>query len=1210
MSSNDSGGVSSTRKLLSASALMAGGTLVSRALGILRTMLIVFILGNGTRQADMFSLANTIPNSLYILFAGGALNTVLVPQIVRAIRHDEDGGEAYTNRIMTAFMLVIAAVTLFMVVAAPAVMFVYSDDAWRVADLSAQYGSMIALAYCTMPQIFFYGAFVMLGQILNARDQFGPMMWAPIANNVVSIAVFGLYLGVWGTGGDHSGAFTTGQILLLGLGSTLGIVIQTLVLLPFLKKVGFKLRPRFDLRGVGLRKTFHLAKWTLGFVAVNQLVFILVSRLATSATATGAGGGTNVYDNAHLMWILPHSLITVSLATAMLPNASRLAAAQDYDGVAEEARKTMRLSLIALVPSAFAFLALAFPMAALVFGQGSGGQDADLVAWTLIGFAVGLIPFTIQFVCLRTFYALENTKTPFLLQCVIAAVNAVGALVLVFLVNNPSMVSASLALAYSIAYWVGVQVSWRQLKSRVPSLNGRDIVMHVLRLSIGSAIGAGLAWLLAQGIMNALTDSFFGPLLALVVGAGFIGVTYVAFGKLLKVRELTSLGDLIRRRLGRGDSAPASEKVEESSISPMVPTIGAQPATGAAAVDDLMPTGLHTIIADGGFNGWDLARLPEQQAPQAPVLPEIFRNQDAESTDDVLATRIRPANEFTPSPQDPRNEPSPEPSFAQLLAAGDLLSTRFRLEEPLVSRSGVETWRAHDLVLSRDVVAHVIPIGSPYLDTLLLAAQKGAVATDSRFLRILDAVRVEDPARGLGGYVVCEYAHGPSLTTLLQRGPLSAIEAAWVVRELADALAPLHTQGMFHEQLNPDNVVITNLGAVKLVGFGVEAGFYPQSSVRWSDRESADVRGLASLLYAMLVRHWPGQAGWGLPAAPIIAGETAPPHTVATGISPQLDRICSAALTERGAASDRRINTASQLAAALGSVLGTADASADLESRVRQSRSSSFAAAATATQVAFTPVSSAPAAPPATEQTAVTPTVEKTAVTPATKPRRPSRHDDDLAPTRKPYAGRPLLWTVTIAALGTLVISLVLVAINGAGSPAPASPQASSGATSQATGSANAGGTPQIVSVTSFDPQADNGSGDENPEDTAKTIDGDSTTGWPTMRYLGNPAMGGEKPGVGLVIDLGQSSTVNAVEVSFERAGTTVELRVPQTETEQAPMKSQSEWRTVATTEAGTQATLSPEQPLTTRYLLIYVTKLPEVEENRYQSTITEIAVR
>src|SRR3712207_83007 len=181
----ESGGAT---RLISASAVMAAGTALSRVMGFFRLMLLVFLFGNATRQADMFTIANTVPNSMYILLAGGVLNTVLVPQIVRAIKGDRDGGEASTNRIMTAGLLVLAAITALLTLAVPVVIWLYSAEGWKAPELSAQYSSMLVLAYYTMPQVFFYGVHVLAGQVLNARDKFGPMMWAPIANNVVSIA--------------------------------------------------------------------------------------------------------------------------------------------------------------------------------------------------------------------------------------------------------------------------------------------------------------------------------------------------------------------------------------------------------------------------------------------------------------------------------------------------------------------------------------------------------------------------------------------------------------------------------------------------------------------------------------------------------------------------------------------------------------------------------------------------------------------------------------------------------------------------------------------------------------------------------------------------------------------------------------------------------------------------------------------------------------
>ena len=203
----EAGDQASGRRLLNATAVMASGTMVSRALGFVRAILITFALGNTSRQVDAFNLALVVPNNLYMIFAGGALNTVLVPQIVRHIKHDEDAGEAFINRIMTAFLIALATVTLLACAFTPQVMGLYAPS-WRAPGLAPHWNQLTLMAYITMPQLFFFGAFFLVGQVLNARDRFGPMMWAPIVNNVVSIAVLGTYIGVWGTHGDKSAPFT------------------------------------------------------------------------------------------------------------------------------------------------------------------------------------------------------------------------------------------------------------------------------------------------------------------------------------------------------------------------------------------------------------------------------------------------------------------------------------------------------------------------------------------------------------------------------------------------------------------------------------------------------------------------------------------------------------------------------------------------------------------------------------------------------------------------------------------------------------------------------------------------------------------------------------------------------------------------------------------------------------------------------------------
>ncbi len=1172
--------VSTTKKLLSASVLMASGTLISRILGFVRVALIAFILGNGTRQADMLTVATSVPNSLYILFAGGALNTVLVPQIVRAIKNDDDGGEAYTNRIMTAFLIILAVVAILVTVGAPVVTWIYAE-AYRTPELAPQFASMVALAYLTLPQIFFYGVFFLLSQVLNARDKFGPMMWAPIANNIIAIGVLSSYLVVWGTGDDHSSAFSSGQIWLLGIGTTVGIAAQSLVLIPYLRKVGFKFRPRFDLRGTGLGKTFSLTKWTIGFVVVNQLALWVTTMLNTSATALDPDGaaGLFVYSNAHLVWILPHSLITVSLATAMLPNASRLADAGDMTAVADEATKTIRLSLVALVPAAIGFLALAFPIANLLFGNGSGAKDSSFVAVALMAFAVGLIPFTVQFVCLRTYYALENTRTPFLLQCVITAVNVGGALLFVWLLQEPTFIAAAVALSFSLAYVLGVLLSWRFLKRSLPALDGRALVLHIVRLILGAAVGGVLAYFTANAIVDALPESKLGPLFAVLAGLAIIGIVYVIIGKLLRVRELANLTELVRSRFGRRKPVTTQPETSATTSEQTEAATAPQPAAASGSMaEDLMPTQLQGVVS-----------LEDPEEEPVSIDPES-----------MVETRVRPAvvmPEGNSPAEEPDEDENAEVSTPSLGVSGELLSTRYRLEEPLARRHGIETWRAHDLQLSRDVVAHIMPAEDPRIPQVLDAARTGASATDSRFLRVLDAVADNDGGR-VGGYVICEYAVGTALSQLLPGELLSTQEATWIVLELADALTAMHAQGLFHEQLTPDNVIITANGAVRVVGFGVESVLSAmERPTSWSAKEDADLTALASLLYAMLCGHWPGGAAWGLPAAPIVAGRLAGPRRLRAAVPAKLDAVCMSVLSDRATTGDARISTASQLVGALSSVLGGTDPSLRLEERIRNGRTNS-------SDEESVPVSTlAAVAAPSRHQRLQAPS-ETSASTQefATFEEDEPGVESGGERTRR----RPLLWIIVAVLIAALALIWFLVGNNGDGDG-----QAGSGDTASASRQGGSAGELSIVSGFDFDPEADGGNAEENPEQVDNVFDDDPATGWSTVQYYNRPDMGGLKPGVGVVLDLGEVRDISSVEVQFAQPGTTVELRVPADQSaSEAPRTTEADWSIIASQQdAAVETTLTPPEDTSARFLLVYVTELPEVTAARYQTEITNIVV-
>ncbi len=418
-------------RILRSTAVMASGTVVSRLSGFVRSTLLVAALGVSL-HADIFTIANTIPNMLYILLAGGIFNAVLVPQLVRAMRNDPDGGEAYTNRVVTLAGMFLAIVTVLLVIAAPLVMSLMLDRKYGEPALAEQRQSAIDFARYCLPQVFFYGMFVLVGQILNSRRKFGPMMWAPIANNVISVGVLVVYLIAFGpaTDAEQVGGFTTGQELLLGLGSTAGIIAQFLILVPYLRAAGYHYRPRFDFRNAGLGHTLRLGVWTVLFVIVNQIAYVVVVRLASGGTAGGGDGtGITIYSNAFLIVMVPHAIITVSLATAILPRMSAQAAESDLGGLARSLASTLRGALVVIVPFAALLPVIADDVSNVIWGHGAGAEFYDRYVPTLSLFGVGLLFFTVHYLVLRGFYALEQTRTVFWIQCAVAATNITVAVV-------------------------------------------------------------------------------------------------------------------------------------------------------------------------------------------------------------------------------------------------------------------------------------------------------------------------------------------------------------------------------------------------------------------------------------------------------------------------------------------------------------------------------------------------------------------------------------------------------------------------------------------------------------------------------------------------------------------------------------------------------------------------------------------------------------
>ena len=554
--------MSRTRALLGPSTVMATGTVVSRITGIARDIALAAALGFYL-VSDAYSLGNSLPTIIYILVVGGALNAVFIPQLVRRMEKDDDGGNAYADRLITLTGSVLLALSILAVVAAPWIV-----DLYTPADYpQSQYDLAVAFARLCLPQIFFYGAYTMLSQVLNARGTFGAPMFAPIANNVVAITTFVLFIIVAGTSAAADGALTTGQVLLLGIGTTAGVVVQAAILIPVLGRAGYRWRPRFDWKGQGLGKAAKLAGWTIGLVLVNQITYIVITRLAAQANVDAAASGATAagittYQKAHLVFMLPHSVITISIVTALLPALSRLAHEGKLKEVGEDVAGAMRLVAALVVPIAAMLFVLGSDVSVLLFGYGAATTDQAAVMGDVVSiFMIGLVPFTLFYVLLRGFYAMEDTRTPFVVTVIFSVIMLALVLWLFTFLTDLGVTSAGgpqiagIALGYVLAYWCGFVVLWWWLAHRLGSLQSGATAWVLLRLLIAGGIAvlvagltrtATLDLLISDGLNTQLTS------LVLIMIAVIVGVpTFFFAAWLLRVREVSAAVAMMKSRVVR-----------------------------------------------------------------------------------------------------------------------------------------------------------------------------------------------------------------------------------------------------------------------------------------------------------------------------------------------------------------------------------------------------------------------------------------------------------------------------------------------------------------------------------------------------------------------------------------------------------------------------------------------------------------------------------
>jgi putative peptidoglycan lipid II flippase len=531
--------------------VMALGTLVSRATGFLRTLVFVVALGS-TPIADSYNNSNTLPNTVYYLMIGGIFTSVVVPMLVSAAKNDPDKGEGYAERIFTLGVIALLTVTVVATALAEPLVSLYSSvNGPAGSEAAAEHHLMVLFAYFFIPQIFFYGMDSLLGAILNVRGRFGANMWTPVINNVIVILVGGLFIVAYGTDLADPRKLPASASLLLGVGTTAGILVQSICLFPVLRRAGFSMRLRMDLRRSEISAIGRQAGWLLGYVVSQSAGNLIVQRVANVAGKYSLHHGYSPYAYAWSLFQLPYAIVGISVISALLPRMSGHATDRRYSKVREDFSTGVRLASVIVVPAAVFLAVLGAPLCEVLFSYGAETPaDARFIGEAFGVFSLGLVPFMLTQLQLRVFYSFHQNRTPALIGVVMLLVGIVGDLIALNVLPADRVV-IGLAAAYGLVTLTGAVISWPLLLRRVGSLDGWRITRSLVRMFLATL--PGLAFIL---VIMAMFGSFLhaGPvygLLTTVVGGGGALFLYAVCARLLKVEEFTRLMETLAGRIRR-----------------------------------------------------------------------------------------------------------------------------------------------------------------------------------------------------------------------------------------------------------------------------------------------------------------------------------------------------------------------------------------------------------------------------------------------------------------------------------------------------------------------------------------------------------------------------------------------------------------------------------------------------------------------------------
>ncbi len=535
----------STSAFVRNTAVMAVGTSLSRLTGFLRLAAMAFAIGiTETRLADSYNIANTTPNIIYELALGGILSSVLVPVLVEWMQtRGRPAAWEVAQRLFTVVFISLTAIALVAVLAAPWIIRLYMIGAGADTNPSRELATFFLRWF--MPQIVFYGVGAVGAALLNADRRFAAPMFAPILNNLIAIATFLIFAAMPGPAAGSHELTTSAQRLVLAIGTTFGVLGMTVALWPALRGTGFRFAWRPRLRDEAVARIARLAGWVVVYVAANQVGYLVVIILAAPTK-----GDFAAYGVAFILFQLPHAIFTVSIVTALLPSMSSRWADRDVAGVRALVARGIRATGVIVIPAALGYIVIGRDIVRLLLEHGATeARSGALVAEVLALFSLGLFFFSAFQLLLRAFYAMQDTRTPALINIGALAVN-VGANLLFVIVFDLGV--RGLALGHATSYVFSSTVALLILRRRLGGFGGQGIGSSLARTLVAAGGTALAAWGTARLIGGWLGTGSFVALTLQVSGAIVVGLlVFLAGALILRIQEVDTVKRQILARWGR-----------------------------------------------------------------------------------------------------------------------------------------------------------------------------------------------------------------------------------------------------------------------------------------------------------------------------------------------------------------------------------------------------------------------------------------------------------------------------------------------------------------------------------------------------------------------------------------------------------------------------------------------------------------------------------